>query len=74
VQCSSMHSVRAAPARSSQSFGPPPTCEQRCQAVAGEVFERCIDEALRFMPLAIMGEWEQAMNNLNGFRADEEQE
>jgi len=39
-----------------------------------QLIERCIDEALRFMPLAIRGEWEQAMNNLNGFRADAEQE
>lgn len=46
----------------------------RATAEDKQLIGRCIDEALRFMPLAIMGEWEQAMNNLNGFRADEEQE
>ncbi len=30
---------------------------------------RCIDEALALMPQAVEGEWEQAMNALNGFSA-----
>lgn len=30
----------------------------------------CIDEALRLMPLASNGAWQQAMNELNGFRAE----
>jgi len=30
---------------------------------------QCIDEALALLPLAVEGEWEQAMNSLNGFIA-----
>lgn len=33
------------------------------------LIDACIDEAIRFMPLAIEGEWEKAMNGLNGFDA-----
>ncbi len=31
----------------------------------------CIDEALKFLPLAVKGDMDQAMNELNGFRAGE---
>ncbi|MBV1878897.1 MAG: aminoacyl-tRNA hydrolase [Pseudomonadales bacterium] len=31
----------------------------------------CIDEAIRYMPLAADGEWQQAMTGLNGFRIEE---
>ena len=34
-----------------------------------KLIQRCIDEALALMPLAAQGEWEQAMNALNGFNA-----
>lgn len=30
----------------------------------------CIDEALRLMPLVVTGEWQQAMNVLNGFKVE----
>jgi PTH1 family peptidyl-tRNA hydrolase len=33
---------------------------------------RCIDEALKVLPLAVNGEWQQAMTDLNGFRIEEE--
>ncbi|HIG44350.1 MAG: aminoacyl-tRNA hydrolase [bacterium] len=32
---------------------------------------QCIDEALRVLPLAVNGEWQQAMTDLNGFRVKE---
>lgn len=35
------------------------------------LIETCIEEAMRYMPLAIAGEWEKAMNSLNGFDARE---
>lgn len=38
------------------------------------VIDQCIDEALRYMSLAIEGEWEHAMNRLNGFNAFEGEE
>jgi PTH1 family peptidyl-tRNA hydrolase len=31
---------------------------------------QCIDEALRLMPLVINGEWQKAMNELNGFKVE----
>jgi PTH1 family peptidyl-tRNA hydrolase len=34
-----------------------------------ELIHRCLDEALHFMPMAARGEWELAMNSLNGFNA-----
>ena len=34
-----------------------------------EVVDECIEEALRHLPLAVEGDWESAMNALNGFRA-----
>lgn len=34
------------------------------------IIYRCIDEALRLLPLACSGEWQQAMNELNGFNAE----
>ena len=34
-----------------------------------KLIQQCIDEALALMPLAAQGEWEQAMNALNGFNA-----
>ena len=34
-----------------------------------KLIQRCIDEALALMPLAAQGDWEQAMNALNGFNA-----
>jgi PTH1 family peptidyl-tRNA hydrolase len=34
-----------------------------------EVINRCLDEALYFMPVAVKGDWELAMNSLNGFIA-----
>ena len=37
------------------------------------LMDECIDEAIRFMPLAISGEWEKAMNGLNGFNAGGEE-
>lgn len=33
------------------------------------LIDQAIDEAIRFMPLAVAGEWENAMNGLNGFNA-----
>ena len=33
------------------------------------LIDLCLDEAMRFLPDAILGEWETAMNGLNGFRA-----
>jgi PTH1 family peptidyl-tRNA hydrolase len=35
-----------------------------------DVINRCLDEALYFMPVAVKGDWELAMNGLNGFIAD----
>lgn len=34
-----------------------------------EAIEACIEEALRHLPLAVEGDWNGAMNALNGFRA-----
>ena len=34
-----------------------------------KLIQQCIDEALALMPVAAQGEWEQAMNALNGFSA-----
>jgi PTH1 family peptidyl-tRNA hydrolase len=34
-----------------------------------DVINRCLDEALYFMPVAVKGDWELAMNSLNGFIA-----
>ena len=31
---------------------------------------QCIDEALRLMPLVVNGEWQKAMNELNGFKVE----
>ena len=31
---------------------------------------QCIDEALRLMPLIVNGEWQKAMNELNGFKVE----
>ena len=31
---------------------------------------QCIDEALRLMPLVLNGEWQKAMNELNGFKVE----
>lgn len=33
------------------------------------LIDQCIEEALYFLPLAVRGEWEQAMTGLNGFSA-----
>lgn len=38
------------------------------------LIDACIDEALRYIDLAIEGEWELAMNRLNGFDARPENE
>ena len=35
------------------------------------VFFRCIDEAFNYLPLLVNGEFDKAMNGLNGFRGDE---
>jgi PTH1 family peptidyl-tRNA hydrolase len=35
-----------------------------------DVINRCLDEALYFTPVAVKGDWELAMNGLNGFIAD----
>ena len=37
------------------------------------LIDRCIDEAIHYMPLAVAGEWEKAMNGLNGFSAEADQ-
>ncbi len=34
------------------------------------VIYRCIDEALSVLPLAVKGEWQQAMTDLNGFKVE----
>lgn len=39
-----------------------------------ELIDICIDEAMRYMPLAIHGEWGKAMNALNGFNAGSEED
>ena len=34
-----------------------------------KLIDLCLEEAFRFLPDALSGEWEAAMNGLNGFRA-----
>ena len=34
------------------------------------IINECIEEALRYMPRAIAGDWENAMNQLNGFKIE----
>ena len=34
------------------------------------IIYQCIDEALRLMPLVLDGEWQKAMNELNGFKVE----
>lgn len=34
-----------------------------------KLIDLCLEEAMRFLPYAMRGEWETAMNGLNGFRA-----
>jgi len=34
------------------------------------IIYECLDEALRFMPDAVSGEWQLAMNQLNGFKVE----
>jgi hypothetical protein len=36
------------------------------------MINRCIDEALRVLPLAVNGQWQQAMTDLNGFKVEED--
>ncbi len=35
-----------------------------------EIIDRCIDEALACMPLAVEGQWDKAMNRLHNFRVE----
>ncbi len=42
----------------------------RTPAVEREMIEDCIDEAMRHLPLALTGNWDEAMNALNGYRAE----
>ncbi|MBQ75134.1 MAG: aminoacyl-tRNA hydrolase [Gammaproteobacteria bacterium] len=59
--------------------GHPGTSEQVTGHVLGKatsldrkIIEQCIDEALACMPLALKGEWDQAMNRLHNFEIGSE--
>jgi PTH1 family peptidyl-tRNA hydrolase len=57
--------------------GHPGTKEQVTNHVLGtvstkdeDVIWRCIEEAIHHIPLVVCGDWQTAMNTLNGFRAE----